>query len=207
MNQRCVLSSSYFPPIAWFSLAMQAEKITLDIHEHYTKQTWRNRCRIAGANGPLDLIIPVKTLGNHTAMKDVKMDYSTNWQRVHWHAIRSSYGKSPFFEFYADRFAPLFQQKPEHLITWNENCLKVVLSSCKMKIETKVSEDYIEIPNEEPDYRTLISPRAEMPLTLVPTKEYIQVFQERHTFQQNLSILDLLFCVGPETVNFSKTGQ
>ncbi|HTF03760.1 MAG TPA: WbqC family protein [Bacteroidia bacterium] len=205
MHQPVVLSSSYFAPVSWFALAVRSEKIIIDIHEHYIKQTWRNRCRIAGANGPLDLIIPVKTSGNHTAMKDVRMDYATNWQRVHWHAIKSAYGKSPFFEFYEDRLAPLYEKQPEFLIDWNENCLNSVLSSLKFSIPIELSGEYAEPETDQPDFRTIIAPRHATHDKISKTRNYIQVFEERFGFQPNLSIIDMLFCCGPQTLDYLKS--
>lgn len=197
-----VLSSSYFPPVSWFSVTHRADSIIIDIHEHYTKQTWRNRCRIAGANGPLDLIIPVRTLGNHTPMKDVRIDYQSNWQRVHWHAIRSGYGKSAYFEYYADRFAPLFENKPEFLIDWNEKSTQILSSALKLKTTFSQSAAYLENISRQEDYRLLLAPRADKSNLAFEHKEYIQVFQEKFGFQEDLSAIDLLFCTGPDSRSY-----
>lgn len=202
-----VLSSSYFPPTSWFTIAQSSGNITIDIHEHYTKQTWRNRCRIAGANGPLDLIIPVKTSGNHTPMKDVRVDYATNWQRVHWHAIRSAYGKSPFFEFYADRFDALYATEPRFLIEWNESCLHIIIKAAKLNFTFTLSEEYCKLPANHPDFRLLIAPSAANAVSNITTQKYMQVFEDRFGFQPGLSVLDLLFCAGPESAKYLHGGE
>lgn len=202
MPHTTVLSSSYFPPIAWFAIADRSAQVTIDVHEHYVKQTWRNRCRIGGANGPLDLILPVRTLGNHTPMKDVRIDYHTNWQRVHWHAIRSAYGKSAYFEYYVDRFAPLFENKPAFLIDWNEKSCSVLAFALKISAHCINSQEYCESVSPEKDYRSLLAPRTKLSATLPKQAEYIQVFQEKFGFQNGLSALDLLFCTGPEAKSY-----
>lgn len=192
-----VFSSSYFPPIPWFTAALRHTHIILDLHEHYTKQTWRNRCTIITANGLMNLVIPVKHAGNHTPVKDILLDYATNWQRVHWHAIRSAYGKSPFFEFYADAFDTLYSCQPRFLHEWNTLCLDLITNCAKLPLSIGFSAEYCEPSDTISDYRQAFVPGKVYAAAYHP--KYLQVFQERHGFRTGLSILDLLFCAGPQS--------
>lgn len=192
-----ILPQCYFAPSEWFAVAGHADIPFLASHENYVKQTWRNRCRIVGANGPIDLVIPVKLNGNHTPMKDVRVDYSTNWRHVHWHSIRSAYGKSPYFEFYCDRIAPLFEGQPAFLTDWNEQTLDIALGLLKMQIRKGREEEHT--TGIEHDYREVLSPKWKGDRSSIPViSKYTQVFEEKHGFIPGLSILDLLFCNGPD---------
>lgn len=194
-----VLSSSYFPPVPWFSLAVNATETVLDMHEHYVKQTWRNRCRIITANGIMDLVVPVVQFRNHTPVNDIQVDYATNWKRVHHHAIRSAYGKSVYYEYYEHLFDQIFAAhvKPKFLKELNELSLELIREALHLALPYKASTEYIEIPSGQPDYRKLLVPGS----TISPKASYIQTFQERHGFIAGLSIIDLLFCEGPDAIN------
>lgn len=192
-----ILSTCYFPPIPWFMVASRAGNFTIDIHEHYIKQTWRNRCRIMTANRKMDLVIPVKKFHNHTPMNEIRIDYSTEWIRVHTNAIRSAYGKSAYFEHYSDVILSVYEgdYKPELLIEWNEITLNAIIECLALPVVYTNSAAYAESPL--PDWRSIIVPDSKSPL-LPATPKYIQVFEERHGFQRGLSVLDLLFCAGPD---------
>ncbi len=177
---------------------MLHDELLIDQHEHYLKQTWRNRTRIAGPNGVQDLVIPVHA-PNHTKMCDVKINYSESWQRQHWQSIRSAYGNSPFFNFYADYFSPFYASKKwENLLEYNIELLKLTLRLLKIQKAIILSAEFIPSTENRADYRSLISPKVS--LKKDPTfnpKRYLQIFEERHGFVSNLSIIDLLCCVGP----------
>ncbi|GAB4141461.1 MAG: WbqC family protein [Bacteroidia bacterium] len=191
----------YFGPVQWYAHAVRQPQITLDIHEHYLKQTWRNRIRIAGANGIQDLIIPVSTSGNHTPMQDIRIDASKSWQKHHWQSIQSAYGKSPFFEFYADQIAALYQKDFEKLTDFNIAGIQLMLKLLKIKTTTAETNSFVPY-NDIQDLRLLISPKSKIQDAAFIPQRYIQVFEERHGFQPNLCILDLLFCTGPMAANY-----
>jgi hypothetical protein len=193
-----VLSTAYFPPISWLTVALMADNVTIDIHEHYIKQTWRNRCKIITANGLMDLIIPIRHTGNNTPVKDIEIDYSTNWQRVHLHAIKSAYGNSPYFDYYYEYVDAMFRQQPKYLINWNEIGIELIRYSLKLKLPYAYSEEYIETQHGAPDFRKLLVPGNQDEIPKTP--HYHQVFQERHGFQKDLSVLDILFCEGPDAI-------
>jgi hypothetical protein len=176
-----------------------SDKIIIEQHEHYIKQTWRNRCRIAAANGVQDLVIPVHLSGNHTPMNEVRIDYDGIWQRQHWQSIRSAYGNSPFFEFYADYFSPFYEKNNwDKLIDFNSEIFSVTMKLLKINPEFSFTTEYIPADENYIDNRNSISPKKsieEDPDFMV--KRYVQVFEERHGFIPNLSIIDLLCCCGP----------
>jgi hypothetical protein len=199
-----ILPSVYLGPVQWHSKLFLFDEILIDESEHYQKQTWRNRCRIAGANGIQDLIIPVHLKGNHTPMNHVEIDYDGNWQRQHWQSIRSAYGNSPFFNFYADHFSSFYHEKKwEFLVDYNSYFMIAIMDALKWKSNIKFTRNYFS-PTEIPaDFRQIISPKKNAPqdLTFQP-KRYVQVFEDRHGFIPNLSIIDLLCCCGPESKNY-----
>lgn len=181
---------------------LKHEVIITDLHENYYKQTNRNRCNIITANGIMPLIIPVKTLGNHTAMKDVKIDYSTPWQRVHLHAIKSAYANAPYFEHYRKQIDDLYSTQPSMLYEWNSKCFALIATALKLQWNPLLAESYIEPTEEITDLRSSrISKSLPEKLNL---RRYQQVFEERHGFAENLSVLDLLFCCGPSGINYLK---
>ena len=190
--QQVVLPTSYFPPLLWMHALLKQEKPVIDIHEHYIKQTIRNRCTIITANGLMNLVIPVEKYRNHSPVGSIRIDHKTDWQRVHIHAIRSAYGNSPFFDFYGDNILSLYEWKAETLFEWNAACLSAVCSILKVNPLVMNSTEYIEQAEIDLRHNPFLVQRNDQPL-------YTQVFMERHGFYSGLSILDLLFCEGPDT--------
>ncbi len=141
----------------------------------------------------MNLVVPVEQYRNHTPVAAIKVDYATDWQRVHEHAIRSAYGKSAFFEFYADKILPIYETQPEYLTEWNDMCLSAVTSLLKLNLNIQTSTEYVEA-NGQVDLRS-----AAFEVRPESKPVYTQVFMERHGFHSGLSILDVLFCCGPET--------
>jgi hypothetical protein len=192
-----LLCTTYLGPVSWFAAFIAGNEVVIDRHEHYIRQTWRNRCRIVGPNGIQDLVIPVRLKGNHTPVGEALIDYSERWQQKHWGAFYSAYGQSPFFDFYAGEFEPFYQRKDiALLVEYNAALLDLTLRLMKAKTKWKFSGEFV--PYAADDSRLRFSPRK----TVVPLKPYIQVFGERHGFISNLSISDLLFCCGPASVYY-----
>ncbi|MBI3511965.1 MAG: WbqC family protein [Bacteroidetes bacterium] len=190
-----LLPSTYFGPVSYFRKIFSGKEIVIDIHEHYLKQTFRNRCTICGPNGEMNLVIPVHAR-NHCPMKDVTIEYSENWQRKHWGAIRSSYGQSPYFDFYAAQFEKYFTEKKiKYLTEMNEELLNATMNILKMQKKIIRSQEFI--PYEKDDHRLfskLPTPNSQL--------KYTQVFSDRFPFQPDLSIIDLVFCCGPESKSY-----
>ena len=186
------------PPVLYFAIMAKAGEVVIEQHETYPKQTYRNRCEIYSANGKIPLIIPVhKPFGNHTTTKDILMSGHEKWQLLHWRAIKTAYANSPFFLYYQDELEPFFVEKFNGLLDFNTKLTEAVLDLIGLKIKVGYTTDFIMHPDEVLDYRWKITPKK--PFDEFPAKEYYQSFNEKHGFIPNLSIIDLLFNLGPET--------
>ncbi len=179
---------------------MSEKAIIIEQHDHYQKQTFRNRTTILAANGILNLTIPVlKNRKSKTTVKDIQIDYDMNWQAVHWKSILSAYNKSPFLEYYIDDFAPFYEKKWKFLIDFNTEQMEVILESLEIEKSFSLSESFIPIGELENDFRKIISPKnKKIKDEHFQPKEYTQTFATKYDFQPNLSIIDLLFNCGPE---------
>ena len=191
----------YLPCIQFFSKIIQG-KIYLEQCENYSKGSYRNRCHIAGAQGLQVMSIPLKG-GKHQQqpIREVQISHETPWVSQHWTAIKSAYGKSPFFEYYVDELTPFFSKKYELLWDWNWDLLEVIIRLLQIDADIELTEKFHKEMSEEMlDLRNAISPKAHKALpdaTFSPFR-YGQVFEDKNGFIPNLSILDLLFCAGPE---------
>lgn len=195
------LQSEYLAPVAHYILAFHAEKILIETQEHYVKQSFRNRCEIASANGIMPLTIPIeKASVRKPCMKDMRISDHGNWRHLHWNAIRSSYNSSAFFEYYQDDFRPLYEKRYEFLLDFNEAMREVIFQSLELDKVIEYTSDYQKELNPSiMDLRPFAEPQKEIELkTKVHLESYYQVFQNKFGFQSDLSIIDLLFNMGPE---------
>lgn len=202
MDTNLVLPSFYLPPINAVS-AIHAHRGNLIIEkfEHFPKQTYRNRAAIYSPNGKLDLIIPVvKGAKVHTVIKDVRISYESNWQRLHWLSLQTSYRRSAYFEFYEDYFAPFYSKKYDFLFDFNLELLQQLLQLLKIKKEVMLTDSYKKEYVDAADLRDSIHPKKTFEKS--DTKTYFQVFEPKHGFFPNLSIIDLLFNQGPNSLNY-----
>ena len=189
-----LLSVAYLPPVEYFSIMAKYGSVQVEANEHFVKQTYRNRAVILGANGPLSLIIPLKKgKNNQQLITETEIDYSSNWQTVHWRAIKSAYGGSPFFEHYADYFAPYYNIRYAELFSYNLELKKLFLKLLKVSCENHLTQSFLPLLKNELDYRYSISPKVASGYNLKP---YRQVFSDKFVFTPNLSAIDLLFCLG-----------
>lgn len=197
-HQTVLLSSCYLAPVTYYALLFNAEQVTIEVCDHYQKQSYRNRCHIAGANGILPLSIPVeKTTGNRSIMRDIRIADHGNWQHLHWNAILSAYRSTPFFQYYEDEYRPFYEKRFTFLHDFNEELRH--LTGRLIGIETTVSytSAYIaETPNNMQDFRELIHPKRCAPFQI---PHYYQVFADKNGLMPDLSIIDLLFNMGNET--------
>lgn len=203
---KAILSTAYLAPIQYYSKLLKYDEALIEVYENYPKQTYRNRCSIYGANGLLDLSIPVKKIETKTKTKDIKIDYVTNWQKLHWKSIESAYRSSPYFEYYADEFLPFFTTKTDFLIDYNlalQNLITIIIG---IEVQITNTDKYI-VNNELAvfDYRELINPKKKFIDLDFKQPEYTQVFSTRFSFIPNLSIIDLLFNVGPDSLTYLKS--
>jgi len=195
-----VLSSAYLAPIVHYALIAQHKLYAIDVHENFVKQTYRSRAEIYGANGKLKLIVPLNKRKNRTPMKEVMVNYDENWQRLHWKSFESAYRLSPYFEFYEEDIRPFYEEKKyDKLIDLNSAFEEMILSLLQLDCKAETTQRYEE---QNPNYRSLIHPKSTYSSIHFP--EYIQVFGEKYGFIPNLSILDLLFNLGPASTAYLK---
>jgi len=199
MSLALLFAANYFPCISYFHAIQKDElPILLEKHEHYPKQTYRNRTRIATANGVLDLIVPIRHgRKERVSMKDIRINYEHDWQRLHWLSIQTAYRSSAYFEYYEDDFVPFFEEKHEFLLDYNVAQLELILKILKINRFISFTESYEKSPESMIDYREAIHPKKES--VCAPEKPYYQIFEDRHGFVPDLSILDLLFNQGPQS--------
>lgn len=199
-----ILSSAYLAPVQYYTKFIIADTVRIEQWDHYIKQTYRNRCTIVSANGPISLSVPVVHSSKaKTLMKDIRIADHDNWQHMHWNAIVSAYNSTPFFEYYQDDFYPFYHKKYAFLIDFNNELQQLVLDLlnidfCKIKY-TSVYETVLN--DGEIDLRESIHPKKDW---LILDKsfspyEYYQVFDHKFGFIPNMSIIDLLFNMGNES--------
>lgn len=199
-----LLSSAYLAPVEYYTKLYAADRVLIERYDHYMKQTYRNRCVIVGANGTLSLTIPTEKENQaKVLMKDVRISDHGNWRHVHWNALESAYRNSPFFEYYADDFRGFYEKKYSFLWDFNEALCDVVCSLIDLHPNRTGTSDYqVEPSSDIEDFRQLIHPKIdykEADPSFHPLP-YYQVFKEKFGFIPNLSIVDLLFNMGPESL-------
>ena len=197
-----LLYPTYFPNISSYIVMAHAEKLVFEVQDSYQKQTYRNRCYIYGANGMLGLHIPVQySQKNRQNTSEILINNSSNWQSIHWKSLESAYKKSPYFEYYQDELISLFTRKRDSLLVFNLECIEVVNRCLNLDIDSSKTINFNK-EKKENDYRYLVNARKESEIKINP---YIQVFQEKHGFINNLSVLDLLFNEGPNAKYYLQT--
>ena len=196
-----IVSSSCFAPIVQFSLIVSEPEYAIEAKEHFIKQTYRNRFEIYGANGLLSLTIPVKKWKNHAAIENIEVSYDEDWQKLHWRSIESAYRASPFFEFYEEEIKPLVFLNEINLLKRNLLVEKAIKRMIGINSAVHFTANF---EPHQPDWRTIINPKNKVQMESFSPTKYIQVFEEKHGFIPNLSILDLLFNLGPESKTYLK---
>ena len=230
-----LLQTTYFGPVQWYQKLYRYDRCLIEQYDSYQKQTYRNRCIIATANGPQALTVPVDThavlgdsvaptvlgssaaptvLGDSVAeapkclLKDVRISDHNQWRRVHWNALQSAYSESPFFEYYADDIRPFFEKKYDFLIDFNEAIRQTVCKLIDIHPTVEYTQEFLPLPQPSAftphpslhDFRSVINAKHPLPDADFEAKSYWQVFRHKHGFLPNLSILDLLFNQGPESI-------
>ena len=194
-----LIHPNYFPNIHQFTQIIKADNILFEVSDNYQKQTFRNRTYIYGANGKLGLFIPViHTHKNRELFKDVKISYDSNWMDLHLKSLQSAYRSSPYFEYFEDDFIKLYSEKEKFLADFNIKCIRLISNLLDLDLDYKISNEYVEKTNDIIDLRDLSNARKEKK---IDTPKYIQVFESKHGYINNLSILDLLFSEGPNSVS------
>ena len=193
-TKNTLLPSAYWAPIEYYAYLLQHQCI-LEVEEYFVKQTIRSRCQIAGANNILTLHIPkVRKNSSKTLVKDLRINHDTAWQKQHWNSIVSAYNSSPFFEYYQDDIAPLYEENPSFLLDWNNKIQELLDSLLNLEIVLPQTNSY-QKDIDGLDLRDYTFDKQTLP-------SYTQVFSEKHGFTPHLSILDLLFNEGPNTETY-----
>ena len=198
------LSSAYLAPVQYYTKLLAYDQVFVEHCDHYTKQTYRNRCTIAAPDGELALSIPtVKPATAKCLMRDIRISDHGNWRHLHWNALESAYNHTPFFEYYKDDFRPFYERKYDFLADFNEELCHLVCSLIDLQPRLQRTTDFrTSFAPDEADFREIIHPKRDF------TREdpdfhpvpYYQVFAHRLGFLPNLSIVDLLFNMGPESI-------
>ena len=193
-----LIHPNYFPNIHQFRQIIKANNILFEVSDNYQKQTFRNRTYIYGANGKLGLFIPViHTHKNRELFKDVKISYDSNWMDLHLKSLQSAYRSSPYFEYFEDDFIKLYSEKEKFLADFNIKCIKLISNLLDLDLDFKISNEYVEKTSDIIDLRDLSNARKQKK---IETPKYIQVFESKHGYLNNLSILDLIFSEGTNSV-------
>jgi hypothetical protein len=201
-NKTYILSTAYYPPISYFNRIINSDEVFIEANENFTKQSFRNRAEIASSNGKLSLSIPI--IKNHNSkikIKDVKIDYSENWQKNHFKAIESAYRNAPFYEYFIDEFISFFANRPVFLFDLNMQITNKIIEILKIDKRLEETNDFLENYCIENDFRNIIHPknRLNKQHLFFKPKKYYQVFESKQGFIENLSILDLIFNMGNES--------
>jgi len=225
--KQVLLSTTYFGPIQWYQKLYRAECVQIEQWESFQKQTYRNRCLIATTQGVQALTVPIERLSTVNYIKDIRISDHGNWRHLHWNALQSAYGESPFFEYYQDDIRPFYEKRWDYLLDFNEAIRvkmcelidiqpKVDYSKEFTDYRLQITDDYtvgserlasISSVNCKPstvnyikDYRSAIRPKNPEADPDFESRPYYQVWQQKNGFLANLSILDLLFNMGNESV-------
>ena len=209
-----LLSSAYFPPVQWLQKLNRYEQVFVERCDNFCKQPYRNRCLIATANGVQALTVPIERYeGAKCPMRDIRISDHGEWRHLHWNAIVSAYGESPFFQYYADDLHPFFERRWRYLFDFN---MEITLKLCELldvRPHITTSDSYMDAATIEQrlsreqgravrvdDFRDAIRPKHPQPDPDFTPRAYYQVHSLRQGFQPNMSALDLLCNEGPEGI-------
>ena len=193
-----LLSTTYFGPVQWYQKLYRSEAVEIEQWESFQKQTYRNRCLIATTNGVQALTVPVER--HIETIKDIRISDHGNWRHLHWNALQSAYGESPFLDYYQDDIRPFFEKRWTYLFDFNEEIRQKMCELIDIQPEVGFTKAYANHGDSPHDLREGIRPKHPEPDADFVPKTYYQVYQQKHGFLANLSILDLLFNMGPESI-------
>lgn len=196
-----LLHPTYFPSISHFAAIAQANTVTFEVEDNFQKQTNRNRTYIYSPNGVQMLNIPVKhTTSRYQKAKEIKLENAFDWQKQHFKSLEAAYRTSPFFEYFEDALQPIFNKKHTFLMDLNFETMEIITKCLGLKMEYQKTTEYFHEAPEYSDFRALANGKKDA-LNFEP---YTQVFEEKHGFLNNLSVLDLLFNEGRFALDYLK---
>ena len=211
-----LIEAHFFPSIDYLARCVQADAVIIEAHEHFQKGTYRNRCHIAGANGMQVLSVPLrrnKEIGENKSIQNIKIAYDVDWQKQQWRTLQTAYGSAPFWDFYAPVFDHFFTEHFEYLLDYNVEIIKTIFKLLKIEknVTLSLSGTYNDVftdggttsrlLREGSDFRSIISPKIKSSINPI---KYSQLFNDRYEFIPNLSVLDLLFCCGNQSLSILK---
>lgn len=199
--EKALLHPAYFPDVLVFAQIVQ-RPVIWEVHDHYQKQTYRNRCYVYTDQGKQMLNIPIRHVGGRLGRqnyRDVLLDNSYHWQRDHWRTLQTAYRASPFFEFYEDDLRPLFHTTYEKLMDMNLESIRILGECLGVTIPEDTTSSYQKEAQDYTDLRYLVNAKNSRELSY---PSYYQVFEEKHGFIPGLSVLDLLFNQGPSSMEY-----
>lgn len=201
---QAIFSLAYFGPIHYYKSLVKYDSILLESSENYQKQSFRNRQYIYGANGKLMLNIPVKHSKSKKRLKyiDSEIENDFKWQSLHFKSLASAYRTSPYFEFYEDDILPLYTKSYSNIFEFNQDCFDTIINLLGLDLSYKLTSEYTEAYKQIEDKRNLVKAKTKNSFTIKP---YHQVFESKFGFIPDLSILDLLFNLGPESISYLKS--
>jgi hypothetical protein len=195
LSKNYLLPTAYLAPLSYYALIIKSPNSIIEQYEHFKKQTIRSRCSIYSSNGSLVLSVPkVRKSSSKTLIKDIQICYTEPWQKIHWNAIQSSYNSSPFFEYYMDEIFVIYNTKEKYLIDLNIKTHQLILKFLQIDSKINLSNNY----NRQTELEDFRDKKFQSTNNL----EYDQVFSIKKGFTPNLSIIDLVFNLGPESNNY-----
>ncbi|MBL7962393.1 MAG: WbqC family protein [Flavobacteriales bacterium] len=225
-----VLSAFYFGSVEHYRLLARSPKVIIDIGEHYERQSYRTRTRVVGPNGVQDLNVQIaRDHGNKIPMRTIGLSYIETWPQQHLHAIRSAYGKTPWFIHYIDEIEAVVLKKYERLVDLDMATLRLGMKWVGLTTKVEVSETYVELSGEyqvpsseyrvasegvtrhsplatrHVDLRTTFHQKKPLPPEVTPSPPYPQVFADRHGFQPRMSVIDLVCNCGPDAARIIRS--
>ena len=204
-----LLVTSYWPNLHYFFYVLNASIIQIEQFDNYSKQSYRNRTQILSANGVLNLSIPIKKNKSEKVINSIEISYKEDWQKNHWRAITSAYKNSPYFDFFEEDLKVFYSNKYNLLIDYNIDQLKFIVKVLKQKKNIQLTKQYESNPESVIDLRTIIHPKqsylSDKLLANKLDQSYYQTFENKISFTPNLSILDLLFNKGLQTIDYLKS--
>ncbi|MGB1314873.1 MAG: WbqC family protein [Chitinophagales bacterium] len=203
MKDKILIDLHYLGSIQYYKKLLEYKEVVFEANENFVRASYRNRCEICGPNGKSILTAQVKGGRKKQLYKNTELTYDHYWNTIHWSTLESNYRSSPYFEFYEDHLEAFFKNKADNLFDLNIKLFDIINKLLSLNIKYSFTDTFEkQVPENVDDFRSYFMPNKTNDDFVVA--EYIQVFSSKNGFFPNLSILDLLFCEGPNAINYLK---
>lgn len=203
MKDKILIDLHFLGSIPYYKKLLEYKEVIFEANEHFVRASYRNRCEICGPNGKSILTAQVKGGRKKQLYKNTKLTYDHYWNKIHWTTLESNYRSSPYFEFYEDHLEPFYKMETENIFDLNIKLFDLINELLNLNIKYSFTNTFQKTVSEDvDDFRGFFMPNKTKNEFVV--KEYIQVFSSKNGFFPNLSILDLLFCEGPNAISYLK---